>query len=267
MARDCDWVAPLFVPGDRPERFAKAAQSGADAVILDLEDAVAPAAKAAAREAIVADFTDLPVIVRVNAPETPWHADDLAAVARLPFAAVMIPKSELGGALESVIERNLPLTVVALVESAKGLADARGVAALPGVARLVFGSIDFCADLGCAHTRQALLAARSELVLASRLGGKTAPVDGVTTSLEDAALIADDAAHSREMGFGGKLCIHPRQVEHVLPAFYPSEAEIEWAEKVLASGDGVARVDGAMVDEPVRIRARALIARARARRA
>ena len=130
------------------------------------------------------------------------------------------------------------------------------------VARIAFGSIDFCADVGCAHTRPALLTARSELVLASRLAGLPAPLDGVTTSVDDGDVVVDDARPSRELGFGGKLCIHPRQVAAIHTGFAPTEDEIRWARKVVASGQGAEAIDGGMVDEPVRIRARQVLGRA-----
>lgn len=254
------FIAPLFVPADRPERFAKAAASGADAVILDLEDGVAGDAKEAARAALRTDFTGLPVLVRINGADTPWFADDLAAVADLNAAGIILPKAETGRELDAVCAVGLP--VLALIETARGLAEARSIATLDRVVRLVFGSLDFCADLGCAPVREALLAARSELVLASRLGGLDAPVDGVTTSIDDAALIADDARHAMTLGFGGKLAIHPRQIAPIREGFRPDAAEIAWARRVLASGDGAVAVDGGMVDEPVRLRARAILKRA-----
>ena len=256
-----DFVSPLFVPADRPERFEKAAASGADAIILDLEDAVAPKRKDAARAALRADFTPLPVFVRVNGIGTPWHEADVAAAANLSVAGIILPKSEWGVRLDMLLEECV-VPVLALIETAHGLAEARRIASLDGVARLVFGSIDFCADLGAAHTREALLAARSELVLASRLAGLLAPIDGVTTAIDDAALVSADARHALDLGFGGKLAIHPKQIEPILKGFRPDAAEIEWARKVLASGDGAAAVDGAMVDEPVRVRARAVLKRA-----
>lgn len=250
--------APLFVPADRPERFAKAATSGADAVILDLEDAVAEGAKETARSALRSDFTDKPVIVRVNAIGSAAFEADLAAVATLRPDAIMLPKAEdvhQIGALNDV----LPCPVIALIESARGLAIARKIAATKGVVRLAFGSVDFCADLGCAHAREVLLAARFELVLASRLAGISAPLDGVTVLLDDLSATSEDAAHAREIGMTGKLCIHPKQVAPVLRAFAPSQSDIDWAHRVLASGDGAVQVDGAMVDEPVRLRARAIL--------
>lgn len=255
-------TTPLFVPASRPERFVKAAACGADAVILDLEDAVAAADKNKARAALDAAFTDLPVIVRINAIGTPWHKADLDAVNGKGFAAVILPKSETPETVAQVVAALPGLPVIALIESALGLANARAIAAVDGVARLAFGSVDFCADLGCAHLRDVLLPARSELVLASRLGGIAAPIDGVTVQLDDPAVTRDDAGHARDLGMTGKLCIHPRQIAEVKRAFAPSQAEIAWARRVIASGEGAVSVDGAMVDEPVRIRARAILAAA-----
>lgn len=253
--------APLFVPANRPERFAKAAASGCDAVILDLEDAVAVDAKGAARAALATDFTDLLVVVRINAYGSPWHDADVAAVAALKPAAVILPKAEDAG-VTAAVAAALGLPVIALIESALGLAQARAIAAAPGVVRLAFGSVDFCADLGCAHLRDVLLPARSELVLASRLAGIAAPIDGVTVQLDDLSVSHDDAAHARALGMTGKLCIHPKQIAEVRRAFAPTPAELDWARRVVASGDGAVSVDGAMVDEPVRIRARAILAEA-----
>jgi citrate lyase subunit beta/citryl-CoA lyase len=256
-----DIRAPLFVPADRPERFAKAAASGADAVILDLEDAVATAAKDAARAALACDFTDLPVLVRINGAGTAWHEADVAAVAALPVAGVILPKAEEAAAAAR-LGQAAGCAVIGLIESARGLANARAIAAAEGVERLAFGSIDYCADLGSAHLREVLLPARSELVLASRLAGIAAPIDGVTVQLDDPRPVEEDAAHARALGMTGKLCIHPKQIAAVRRAFAPTEAEIGWARRALASGEGAVSVDGAMVDEPVRIRARAILCEA-----
>lgn len=256
-----DFVAPIFVPGNRPDRFDKAAASGADAIIIDLEDAVPPGEKVSARKALGVKFTDLPVLVRINGVGTEWHLDDLAVVQDIPIDAVIVPKAELLPLSKLVGAAPLSNLFVALIETARGLADARSIAALPSVKRLMFGSIDFSADVGCSHTREALLAARAELVLASRLAGKVAPIEGVTTKIDDAALVLDDSRYARELGFGGKLCIHPKQVPHVYSGFQPDVAELVWARKVLASGQGATTVDGMMVDEPVRIRARSILAR------
>ncbi|MBT0958271.1 CoA ester lyase [Alphaproteobacteria bacterium KMM 3653] len=254
---------PLFVPADRPERFEKAAASGADAVILDLEDAVARDGKERARALLRSDFTDLPVLLRINGIGTPWHDADIAAAGALDLAAVILPKAEHPGEVAALCQRIAgALPVMALIETAAGLAQARAIAALPGVCRLVFGSIDFCADLGCAHLREVLLPARSELVLASRLAGIAAPVDGVTAQIDDLSESYEDAVHARALGMSGKLCIHPRQIAEVRRAFAPTPQEVDWARRVLASGDGAVSVGGAMIDAPVRMRARSILAQA-----
>lgn len=261
MSVPLDFNIPLFVPGNRPERFEKAAQSGADAIIIDLEDAVPPELKIAARNSLSAVDAGIPALVRINALGTAWSQEDQAAVKGRNFAAVVVPKAEATEPFEDLC-RNLGVPVIALVESARGLADARRLAAIPHVSRLAFGSIDFCADIGCDHDHDALLFARSELVLASRLAGLAAPIDGVTTSIDDEALIRSDARNARRLGFGGKLCIHPRQIRAIQAGFAPDEAEVIWACKVLTGGEGAVAVDGTMVDEPVRIRARTILKRA-----
>lgn len=258
--------APLFVPANRSERFAKAAASGADAIILDLEDAVAPADKQLARANLCCDFTDLPVIVRINAVDSIWHDADVAAVQALPLAAVLLPKSEdpevLAGLVRTLAGAG---AVLALVETARGLAMARHLAAVPGVARLVFGSVDFCADLGMAHLPELLLPARSEIVLASRLAAISPPIDGVTVQLNDLSETESDARHARDLGMTGKLCIHPKQIAPVQQAFRPSAQAVAWAKRVIAAldasgGGGAVALDGEMVDAPVKLRAQAILA-------
>lgn len=251
--------APLFVPATRPERFAKAANSGADAIILDLEDAVAPADKIQARNMLTRDFTNLPVIVRSNPVGSTWYETDILAIKAMEAAAVMLPKSEDLTEISRLVAMLDGLPVIALIETAQGLANARTIADLKGVERIAFGSVDFCADVGCSHLREILLPARSELVFASRLAGISAPIDGVTVQLNDPALVHEDAKHARAVGMTGKLCIHPKQIDDVLTAFLPTETEISWAQRVLATGEGAASLDGEMVDEPVRIRARAIL--------
>lgn len=261
-------VAPLFVPGDRPERIAKAAASGADAVVVDLEDSVSPQAKAAAR-ANLASLPDLavPLIVRVNAVGTPWHDDDLAALGGAPVSAVILPKAEQAKDTSALREALGGVALIALIETARGLAAARDIAA-SGTARLAFGSIDFCADIGAAHTQEALIFARSELVLASRLANLPGPLDGVTAAFDDAESLARDVRHARDLGLTGKLCIHPGQIQSVLAGFAPSEAEVAWATRVVAGGVGGAQaVDGAMIDAPVRAMAERVLVRAAAAQA
>ena len=252
-------IAPLFVPGDRPERFARAATSGADAIIIDLEDAVAPERKELARAALVAENvpSGISVFVRTNALGTPWHEADVAALAGLNVTGVMLPKAEAATAILALAAALPGKAIIALLESAKGLAASREIAGCAG--RLAFGSIDFCADLGMAHEREMLLAARAEIVLASRLAGLPAPLDGVCTAIDAAAEVEADARYARAFGFGGKLCIHPKQIAPTRAGFAPTAAQIDWAERVLAGG-GAVTVDGKMVDEPVRIQARQILA-------
>ena len=262
MGQKLEFLAPLFVPAHRPERFDKVAASGADAIFLDLEDAVPAEAKEAARAALRDNFTALPVLVRINGVGTPWHDGDLTACLALEISGLVVPKMELGSdfaQLAASLAGRMP--IVALIETARGLVDARSLAQWPAVGRLAFGSIDYCADLGCAHTREALLAARSELVLASRLAKKPAPLDGVTASLDDEALVRSDARYAHEMGFGGKLCIHPGQVAWVRDAFRPSAAEVAWARQVVAAegAGGAANLGGTMIDAPVVARARRIL--------
>ncbi|WP_375788587.1 HpcH/HpaI aldolase/citrate lyase family protein [Bradyrhizobium sp. Pha-3] len=260
-----DFVAPLFAPAHRSERFEKAAASGADAIILDLEDGVPQDVKQRARSVIDANFTSLPVFVRINGSQTEWHEADLAAALSGQFSGIVLPKSEAGPDLDRVCARALEegIRVIALVETAKGIRDVHAIARTEGVARLVFGSVDFCADIGAAHSREALLSARSEVVLASRTAGIPSPVDGVTTAINDLTLVKSDARHACDLGFRGKLCIHPKQVEPVRAAFRPTVEEIAWATAVLSSGEGAVMLGGDMVDEPVRIRARAIITRSK----
>lgn len=262
----------LFVPGNRPERFAKAMASGADAVILDLEDAVAPADKVSAREAVAAWLSpDRPVYLRINAADTEWFADDLDLVGHPGVAGVVLPKAEAADVLAQVAVRLAPAAVLLpLVETGFGVARAETLAAQPRVLRLMFGTIDFQLDMGIDGEGEELAFFRSKLVLASRLAGVQPPVDGVTTAIRDLDRLQADTQRARRMGFGGKLCIHPDQIATVNRAFAPNEQELAWAHKVVeaaGAADGAAvAVDGKMVDRPVLLRAQRMIAEA-ARRA
>ncbi|MFE4369169.1 HpcH/HpaI aldolase/citrate lyase family protein [Streptomyces sp. NPDC056835] len=259
----------LFVPGDRPERFAKAASSGADAVLLDLEDAVPAGNKVQAREAAVGWLARSPGLVRVNAVGSPWHADDLAALAEAgALRGVVLPKSSTAPQVAGVIER-LPhgIPVLALVENAIGLREAAAIAGLPRVGRMLFGSIDYALDTGITPSgpdEPELLWARSALVNASRAAGLPAPLDGVFTHLDDPVGLESSSRRSRALGFGGRLCVHPRQIATVHRAWQPGDDEIRWARRVVRAGgdsNGAAvRVDGQMVDLPLLRRARRVLA-------
>jgi len=250
----------LYVPGNRPDRFDKACAAGADAVIIDLEDAVPPADKAAARAALAGWLRpDRRVLVRVNGADTQWFADDLAACDAPGVTGIVLPKAEIVGETVMSLCRGRAMALLPLIETAAGMARSETVAATPCVQRLMFGTIDFQFELGIDGDGDELLAFRSRLVLASRLAGIQSPVDGPCTSWEDNELLAADSRRARRLGFGGKLCIHPKQVAAVNAAFSPSEAEVAWAHKVLeaaeASGGAAVAVDGRMIDRPVILKA------------
>jgi len=253
----------LFVPGDRPERFDKALDAGADAVIVDLEDAVAPAAKDAARGHLLAWLSAArPVYVRINAADSAWFDADLALCRHPGVAGIVLPKAGQAGDVQAVADAGAQ-AILPLVESALGLWNVAALCGAPKVERLIFGAIDFCADTGIRETHENLLPARSQLVLASRALRIGAPVDGVTVTLDDDAAVRRDATRARDLGFGAKLCIHPKQVAAVHAAFVPAAAELAWAARVqaafkAASGAAVA-VDGKMVDRPVLLLARQML--------
>jgi len=257
----------LFVPASRPERFAKALDSGADCVILDLEDAVAPDQKPAARAQVaggLASFSGAQLartLVRINPAGTDWHAQDLALLAEwIPrgLAGVMVPKAESPSALRALGVALGPLArLVPLIESLAGLDAVNVLTRTPQVARLAFGHLDFQLDLGmrCDAGEGELASTRFALVAASRRADLPPPIDGVTTDTADAQRLQAEVQRARAFGFGGKLCIHPAQVTAVNGAFAPSASDLEWAQRVVAGAEthrGAAfSLDGRMVDLPV----------------
>jgi citrate lyase subunit beta/citryl-CoA lyase len=263
-------VSYLFVPGNRPERFDKALAAGADCVIVDLEDAVPLSEKELARAAVLGwlssrSSADKPVAVRINSGDSPWFTDDLGLCALPGVSAVVLPKAADPGDIERVLSSGAA-SVLALIESAQGIAQASMIAAMPGVDRLMFGHIDFSVDLGIEGDERELDYFRSQLVLASRLAGIAAPVDGVTTALDDEVVLRAETLRGKRFGFGGKLCIHPKQLAAVHASYLPSDADVAWATRVLdaaaaANGAAVA-VDGKMVDLPVMIKAERILQQA-----
>ena len=264
----------LFVPGHRPDRFTKALESGADAVVIDLEDAVPPAMKETAREQVARwlgeqsiHSSQTALVLRINGEATPWHRGDVALCAQAGVRSVMLPKSEDADGLAELAQACPRAALLPLVESARGIANLNAIAGASNVQRLVFGSIDFQADLDIEGEGEELLFFRSAMVLASRLAGLAAPIDGVSTSIDDMAATVADATRARRLGFGGKLCIHPRQVNAVNASFSPTPAQLEWAQRVIAadaaSAGAPVAVDGKMVDRPVVLKAQALMRAAR----
>jgi len=259
----------LFVPANRPERIAKAQRAGAHGVIVDLEDAVAPVEKDAARAALAAHLTgEQPVLVRVNGPETAWFEDDLALCNEAGVDGVLLPKAETVEQLRAVAGRIGPDRVLLpLIETARGFDNARALAGSGLAQRLIFGFIDFQLDLGIEGEQDELLYFRSQLVLVSRLAGLPAPVDGVSVAIEDGERVRAETAYVKRLGFGGKLCIHPRQVPIVNACFVPTAEEQAWARRVLdaagASRGSAIAVDGKMVDVPVIRKAEEILAAVR----
>jgi citrate lyase subunit beta/citryl-CoA lyase len=260
----------LFVPGDRPERFRKASASIAHEVICDLEDAVGPAHKVDARNAVVQWLsTGGSAWVRVNATDTEWHRSDVSAIVASPgLRGLIIPKAEDPAVIEQLAgglrAGGRQRGVIALVESARGILRAHDLASSAAIDQLAFGSIDYAYDVNSDHTPDALLLARTTLVLASRAARKPAPIDGVTTAYLDLDAVVADARYARELGFGAKLCIHPAQLAAVEQAFRPTDEELAWARQVLsapgASETAASGVGGHMIDAPVLDRAARVLA-------
>jgi citrate lyase subunit beta/citryl-CoA lyase len=263
----------LFVPGTRPERFGKALASGADVVVLDLEDAVAASEKASARQTIAswlvgaAPADRARIVVRINDAESAWFPEDLLALREAGVTGVLLPKAESAQQIAATRAVLPDASVLALIESARGVVQVDAVAAA-GVSRLVFGTLDFALDLDIDITTDAtgLAYAASRIALASRVAGLPSPVAGVTPQLDDSARLLADLASARSHGFGAKLCIHPSQVQPIHAALRPSAQALDWARRVLAAdaaSPGAARLDGRMVDRPVVLQAQRTLALAR----
>ena len=266
----------LFLPGSRPERLAKAIASGADLVCIDLEDAVAPEDKATARATVVSLFFeqdgDARLAVRINHPTTAEGERDVAALLdAAPFPApltVLVPKAgsraELDELYRRLTEGVRDLSVVAVVESAVGLAHVEEIATSDGLSAILVGGLDLSVDLGCALDWEALLYARSRCVHAARLGGVEV-IDTPWFDIDDPGGLRAEAGRSRRLGFDGKAAIHPSQVPVIHQAFAPDPAAVERARRVIVASEeargGVARVDGVMVDRPAVEAARRVVAR------
>jgi citrate lyase subunit beta/citryl-CoA lyase len=262
------------VPGNRPERFAKALASGADAVVLDLEDAVPLADKAVARIAIADAWPELeraglPLVVRINALESDLGRDDVQWLVggTAASAALMVPKAESRAALERLAARLPGRVLLPLIESAAGHAALPEIAAAPGVLRLAVGHIDFVADTGLQPSADEaeLAPLRFAVAMATRLAALAPAIDGVTVDIADQERLREDTRRALRFGFGAKLCIHPQQVGGVHAALAPSADEVAWARRVIAAdaaaGGAAVQLDGRMVDAPVVLRARRMLVR------
>nr|WP_156226165.1 CoA ester lyase [Pseudactinotalea suaedae] len=256
--------ALLFCPGNRPDRYAKAGER-ADAVILDLEDAVAPADKPAARHALRASPLDpARTIVRVNGARSGELAADLEALAGTGYRTVMLPKTESIADVGALAGYD----VVALVETARGVVAAAEIAAAEGVVALMWGAEDLVASLGgtasrwpSGRYRDVAVHARAAVLLAAGASGRAA-IDAVHTDLGDHDGLRAEAEDAAASGFAATACLHPDQVAVVRDAYRPSEDRVAWARAVLtAAGErpGVFRFEGQMVDEPVLVLARRVL--------
>lgn len=261
--------ALLFCPADRPERFRGALEK-ADAVILDLEDAVLPEAKAAARANLIdADLDPDRVIVRVNAPGSDAFTADLTALAQTDFRTVMVAKAESAESLAVFDQR---FSLIALCETARGVHAADRIAAHPQVVAMMWGAEDLVASLGGTSSRTAkggyrdvARYARSRVLLEAGAQGKGA-IDAVHVDIADVAGLESEAVDAAASGFIATACIHPSQVAVIRAAYAPDEASVEWARGVLAAAEserGVFRFRGHMIDEPVLRHARSVLSRAR----
>ena len=268
--------ALLFCPADRPERYQKAA-TRADAVILDLEDAVAPADKQRARGAILAqlgaagegpELDPSRTIVRVNPAGTEEFEKDLHCLAHTPYRTVMLAKAENAAQLEALADYH----VIALCETALGVLNAPAIAAAPNVVALMWGAEDLLATLGGTSSRTddggyraVALHARSSVLLAARAFGKEA-VDAVYVNIPDLEGLAAETADAVASGFSSKACIHPSQAAVVRGAYAPSEAAVAEASALLqaaaAAGSGVFQYNGKMIDGPILNHAESIIRRA-----
>lgn len=260
--------AILFCPADRPERFAKAMER-ADAVILDLEDAVAPAAKAAARGAVIESELDPDrVIVRVNPLDSDDIVSDLATLSQTDYRRIMLAKTESPKRLAKLDAR---FDVVALCETAKGVSQADRIASLPNVSALMWGAEDLVASIGGTSSRKPngryrdiARYARARVLLAAGARGKAA-IDAVHLDIADTKRLAIEAADAAASGFHATACIHPSQIPIIRDAYRPDERTVAWARGVLERATterGVFTYEGRMVDEPVLRHARATLRRA-----
>ncbi|MHC3438276.1 HpcH/HpaI aldolase/citrate lyase family protein [Natrialbaceae archaeon A-gly3] len=272
----------MFTPGDREEMLYKAPDTGADVVVFDVEDAVAVDRKAEARETVRGVLSDpsfdpdCEVCVRVN-PVGFGGTDDIDAVlgeGAVRLDSVMLPKTESGTDVETLVGHlsgyDAALPVLALVESARGILAADEIAAVDATDALVFGAEDLAADVGATRTADGLevLYARERTVLAAAANDVEA-IDTVYTDFEDREGLLEDTAVAIELGYDGKMAIHPSQVEPINDAFTPDPDELEWARSVLegkreadADGRGVFEIDGEMIDAPLIAQAERIVERA-----
>jgi (3S)-malyl-CoA thioesterase len=267
----------LYIPGSKERALDKARSLPVDAILFDLEDAVAPDEKANARVTLAAALTgggygERYKIVRMNGLETEWGADDAAAIAEMDCHAVLVPKVNSAADIDAVVERMPGKPVWAMMETPLAVINAAGIAAHPAVEGFVLGTNDLAKDLGTrkAPRREPLLYALQACLMAARAHGVIA-LDGVYNAFKDDEGLAGECEQGRDMGYDGKTLIHPAQIEITNRIFAPTEAEIDLArrqiaafDEAIAKGQAVAVVDGKIVENLHIVTARATLAKAEA---
>lgn len=253
----------LFAPGHNEKLLIKVFEAGADAVLLDLEDAVPMSLKNHARALVAEAAASRACWVRVNRPLTETCMRDLDALTGL-VSGFRLPKVESAADVAWVAERTPGVPIDCTIESARGVLAAYEIASSPACTLLSYGGVDLALDLGIAGGELETLSARSWIVLAARAAGKSPPSDGVHTQIHDDQGLRQEAETARRLGFFGKSAIHPRQVAIINAVFTPSDQERAWAHQVLAAfevsgGAATTLSNGEFVDKPVAERARQLL--------
>jgi citrate lyase subunit beta / citryl-CoA lyase len=253
----------LFAPGHNTKLLGKVFEAGADAVILDLEDAVPPEHKAEARRLVAETLRSNPAWVRVNAARTEECAADLDAVAEHAFG-IRIPKTESAEDVQWVVDRAPGKPILCAIETARSVLAAQEIAQMPSVRALAVGGVDLRNDLNIGDGELETVYVRSHIVVVSRAAGLEPPIDSVYPQLDNEEGLRREAQFARRLGFFGKSAIHPRQIPVLHEVFTPSEEELEWARRVISAfeesgGAAVQLPDGEFVDLPVEQRARRLL--------
>jgi citrate lyase subunit beta/citryl-CoA lyase len=253
----------LFAPGHSARLVSKVFDAGADAVMLDLEDAVPRHAKPEARAMVAVALAERSAWVRINAVRSPASEADLDAVAGLA-AGIRIPKVESAEDVQWVADRAPGTPLICAIESARGVLAAAEIAGVSGVRHLSLGGIDLRHDLNASDGNLQTLYARSHLVVVSRAAGLEPPIDSVYAQLEDDQGLREQASFARSLGFFGKSAIHPRQLPAIHDAFSPTAGELAWAREVVdafesSGGEALRLPGGDFVDVPVAHRARRML--------
>ena len=256
-------ITPLFVPGTRSDRFEQAIQSGADTIIIDLEDSVSQSQKQVARENLLGfDKQGCNLFVRVNDLDSPFVRDDLACLEKCGEVGIMLSKSEDPHAITQWLEQHsITRQILCLIETVKGFAQTSALMQHENVIGCAFGHFDFSTDLGCEADISLLAPYRADLVLQSKLHGKAAPLDCVTADISQIDQLKLDCKDAKRRGFGGKLLIHPSQVKPAQSIFLPSEDDYEKAKELVAvtANQAVIQHEGRMIDKPILKKAEQLI--------